>query len=345
MNNISSLVPLFLVIIFCYGCSINNPVSDFVDNNSYYFLTKVENFDRYYGGAVGYAGSEPKEWKVFQKYRKTLSENEVEYIVNNYSGIVKMYTYQAGVINGYRITDTLLNIHKNDETIVSTFVGCLMMPQTVGDFIISIRTYPPINSGLSPLSSMETDEINKGLILSGNRLSHRRSYLLITYDKKLREGEIEILRNQFDDGDFKTIIQIAKSNNKDDLSRIDSVLKTDSTKYFGMLAVSYYPDELFRESILDEYEKVLKMNGGYDYSMIRSLYHAYVNYLNDEQMIRAIDRINEINDDFKRNMHKENMFQSVMMSNIYLKDKIIKMLDFKDDFGDTQGYIDRNLRI
>lgn len=337
------IVTAFVIMLFC-GCRVNNPVKDHVDDESYGLLTKVQTFDKYYGGAVGYAGAVPKEWKVFQKYRKSLSEYEVEYIVNNYSGIAKMYTYQAGVINGYSIVDTLLQIHKNDKTEVSMFVGCLIMPQTVGDFIVNTRTFPPKMSSLNPLSKKIINQINTDLLLSGNRTSQSRSYLLIAYNDGLKKEENEILRTQFDNGDYETIIQIAKSRNENDLSRINSVLKIDSMKYHGLLAISYYPDQIFRAIIFDQYEKVFQKDGGYDYPVIRSLYHAYINYLDDEQITKSIERINGIKGEFKRNLHKENMFQSIMMSSIREKDKLIEMLDFNDEFGEAQDYIERKIK-
>lgn len=339
-----SIVTVFITMLFS-GCVINNPVKEHVDDKSYRLLTKIQAFDKYYGGAVGYAGTVPREWKTFQKYRESLTECEVEFIVNNYFGIVKMYTYQAGVINGYSTVDKLLQVHKDDRTAVSAFIGCLIMPVTVGDFIVNIRTYPPETSGLNPLSAEDINQINRSILLSGNRASQSRSFLLITYRDKLNEEENELLRDQFDDGDFKTVIQIAKAQNKRDLQRIKSVLKIDSIKYHGLLAVSYYPDQVFREEVYDQYENVFQKNGGYDYSMIRSLYHAYVNYLDDEQIIKAIERINGIKDDFKRNLHKENMFQSLMMSNLKEKNKFIKMLDFNDEFGEAQDYIERKIKI
>ncbi len=156
----SITLPL-LALLLISSCAVRNPISEYVDDKSYRLLDKIDAFDQYYGRAVGYAGKEPEEWRTFQKFQSSLSSDEVEYIVNNYSGVVKMYAYQAGVMNGYEIVDTLLEMHLSDQTTVPTFIGCLITSQTVGDFILTARTFPLIGSKLTPLTEDELNRINK----------------------------------------------------------------------------------------------------------------------------------------------------------------------------------------
>jgi hypothetical protein len=227
------------------------------------------------GNAVGYAGEEPEQWRRYDRLRFISSSATLINLTDHSSPVIRCYSYQALVD---RKSDDLFPIllnHILDTSSVTTYFGCIMDEEKVGDYFLDASTQ---ESGAS------------NNILTLKQRSHIDSILL--FDPRIRlEAKLHLLRqlsvSPIYYGRVREIamqehlpvatLALARYQNQGDIPFIKKCLRNKDSQYFGIYGVREFPDTAFYSSLLNIFEQEWK-NKYYDFPKWRILYQALAKY-------------------------------------------------------------------
>lgn len=235
----------------------------------------------YCSSAVGFAGEETKQWKRFERLQRDANDMELKYLTSHKNPVVRCYAFQAlADRNNSEIFEILID-HLNDDENVSTFIGCIVSSQLVGDFFLNA-----VNPKYIPETEYELNERNQRILDSlvlfeTDAKLLARSWLLQdvepkpAYYEKLKEVYVK-------EKDPYSLIALARYKKEEDQELITSWLENDETnkQSIGLKAISNWPDAFFYPFVEMIHEQEINKSTGFNYSLIRELYMVLVQYKN-----------------------------------------------------------------
>lgn len=230
---------------------------------------------------VGIAGAKTDQWDRYISLKTKATNEELINLTDNENGVVRCYSFQALATRKNIDLLPILTKQLTDTTTITTFQGCIISDQMVGDFFIDVVTPNYIDLDAYKLTENERQQIDSILIFDKNiRLSAKSEVLgklkpKEKYYNRVREIVIEEKNNN-------GLIALSKFQNQQDKELIIERLNSNKTdiQYYGLQAVIYFPDSSFFSHLKDIHKVEIKKPTGFNYSLIRTLYQAIVQYKN-----------------------------------------------------------------
>lgn len=172
--------------------------------------------------------------------------------------------------------------HLSDTANVTTYSGCIMSTEMLGDYLIDVVFTTPIDSGTYQLNTRERAIIDSILLFDKSIKLSARTFLLLDID--IDDIYYDRIREIATEGKERFALPIlAKYKRKADKQLIvDKLLSTDKEDwYYGLMAVRNYPDPDFLPSVIKLYDFEMTHEKGLTIPGIKMLYQALVQYRNE----------------------------------------------------------------
>lgn len=232
---------------------------------------------------VGYGGVRTDQWDRFVLLKEKATNEELIALTDHNNGVVRCYSFQAlATRKDINVFPNLIK-HLTDTATITTFQGCIISSQSVGDYFLEVVTPQYIDLEAYKLTDFERQKVDSILIFDKNiRLSAKSEILRRLkpeekYYKRVREIVIE-------ENDDNGLIALSKFQNQQDKEFIIERLNSKKTdiQYYGLQAVKYFPDSSFFPHLESIHSVEIKKPTGFNYPMIRTLYQAIVQYKNQQ---------------------------------------------------------------
>jgi hypothetical protein len=279
MKIVLTIIILFTTLISS-GQTIYNDKS--ISNKTKKAIKRIESVNELMGSAVGYSGTQPKQWDNFEEFKKIATKEELIELTNHPNGVVRSYSFWA--LSHKKNVDlfSIVKEHINDDEEISTMFGCIISKDKVGDFFIDVITPEYIDLDSKKINSKELTELDSLLIYEPNKLSARYSAInraepTENLYPKIRELVIEE-KNQ------SALVTLAKYKKEQDIEIIKNNRsendKVESGYYHTYVAISQFPRPEFIPLLETNLNKTLD-NTHYSNEW-RELYKAIASYKNNK---------------------------------------------------------------
>jgi len=294
---------------------------------------------------VGYGGVRTDQWDRYISLKEKATNDELITLTDYDNGVVRCYSFQALAIRKVTNVYTVLIKHLTDTNCITTFQGCSMGSQCVGDYFLEVVTPQYIDLDAYKLTETERQNVDSILIFDKNiRLSAKSEVLRKLkpeqkYYDRIREIVIEEQNNN-------ALIALSKYQKQLDKKFIIERLTSNKTdiQYYGLQAVKNFPDSLFFPYLSDIHSVEIKKPTGFNYSMIRTLYQAIVQY-KDRQSRELLEFTLNTTTKYTLQYHSEFIWLALELYPDTIYDGIqgkIKLSDYKR--SDLQYWIDNKDR-
>jgi len=272
-----------ILLVASIGCSAQANGLEKVDSKIETIVNKIAEEDTYKSSAVGIAGVEPEQWKRYRELKKLATDKELILLTDHSNGVVRTYSFQALADRKHPKTYEILKKHLKDNQRIGTYIGCIIGGKTVGDFFLEIANPQYVYDNIYKLTDQQITEIENILLHDPEVKLHARSILLESLEPI--ESNYKRVREIFDlENSPHALIALSKYNKKSDIEPIRSWLtkKVAKDQYYGLKAVRYFPaPDLFSNLETIHQQEIIKPTG-FNYSKIRMLYLAIVQYRTPE---------------------------------------------------------------
>ncbi|NCT18998.1 MAG: hypothetical protein GW771_12285 [Flavobacteriia bacterium] len=232
---------------------------------------------------VGIAGARTDQWDRYIALKTKATNEELINLTDSENGVVRCYSFQALATRKNINLLPILIKHLTDTTTITTFQGCIISDQMVGDYFLDVVTPQYIDLDAYKLTENERQQVDSILIFNKSiRLSAKSEVLRkLKPEQKLYDRIREIV---VDEKSNSALIALSKFQNPKDKDFIIEKLKSTKTdiQYYGLQAVKNYPDSSFFYFLSEIHSVEIKKPTGFNYSMLRTLYQAIVQYKNKE---------------------------------------------------------------
>lgn len=119
---------------------VYHPALEFLDGREYHYSesASLDSLINHLGRTttikeryVGFAGTTPHEYLLFEKLKATASEDELNTLMKHYSPVVRVYAYRALIANEMEVNMNYEIMLFEDTTAVDWFSGCIYRTSTV----------------------------------------------------------------------------------------------------------------------------------------------------------------------------------------------------------------------
>ena len=277
MKILLTIIILFTTLISSGQTSYNDKS---ISNKTKKAVKKIESVNELMGSAVGYSGTQPKQWDNFEELKKIATKEELIELTNHPNGVVRSYSFWALTHKKEIELYSIVKKHLNDSELINTQFGCIGSQEMVGDFFINVMTPQYVDLNSVKMNSNELKELDSLLIYQPNKLSARYSAInraeptenlypkirelvieeknqsaLVTLAKYRKEQDIEIIRNNRSEND-----------------------KVESGYYHTYVAISQFPRPEFIPLLETNLNKTL--DNTHFSNEWRELYKAIASYKN-----------------------------------------------------------------
>lgn len=225
------------------------------------------------GGAVGIAGIEPDQWVRYTALKSKSSEQELIDLADHPNNAVKCYAFTALIeMKSKKIFELLLK-NITDTGKVKTFYGCIMSSQPVGEFYIQ-NVLDGRNLGI-----LEKQILDSVVLFNGDSNLVARFNIVETI--QIKPGYYDLIKSRAAQYP-EYVVALSRYKNPAAKKFISDLLKNPnhSIQYFGLRAVTHYPDKIFfpalNEIAKNNYKTLVEDQSDY----LRVLYIALVQYKN-----------------------------------------------------------------
>jgi hypothetical protein len=198
---------------------------------------------------VGYGGVRTDQWDRYISLKEKATSEELITLTDHNNGVVRCYSFQALATRKDINIFPILIKHLTDTTIITTFQGCIISSQSVGDYFLEVVTPQYIDLEAYKLTDFERHKVDSILIFDKSiRLSAKSEVLRKLKPKhKYYNRVCEIV---IEENDNNGLIALSKFQNQQDKDFIIERLNSNKTyiQYFGLQAVKYFPDTSFFHS-------------------------------------------------------------------------------------------------
>ena len=252
-------------------------------------IGKIAKENMYKSAVVGFGGQRTTQWENFEKLKEKTTDEELIILTEHKYPVVRCYSFQAlAERNHYKTYDILLK-HLTDNDRVKTIRGCIASSQSVGDFFHNIVTknYRSITS--YKLHAKQKHHLDSILLFDKHVKLSAKISLLDTINPK--EEYYERIKEIYNENNILTaptaLIAISKYKKEEDIELIIQWLEKKDTdnQYYGLRAVKNFPNSKFFPYIEKIQKQEIKKLTGFNYSLIRALYLAVVQYKNKESRV------------------------------------------------------------
>jgi hypothetical protein len=253
-------------------------------------VNKLEEKNMLYGPAVGYGGVKDEQWTNFEELLKNAGTDELIILTKHKNPVIRCYAFWGLVEKRDKGCYQILLNHLTDSESVTTFFGCVISGQMVGDVFLQLMNPAFYDEDVNKLTTLqhdiltqaERDNIASELLLKPHVELAAKSVLLETIkpDEKYYDRIKEIVVKEKIPQAF---IALAKFKKVDDLPLLIIPFETEETEIYAIKAVIAFPDKRFYPYLTKifyrEWQKEL-----YDYQRWRVLYQALARFPNSTTM-------------------------------------------------------------
>jgi len=228
-----------------------------------------------------YPASESSEvGRRFEAFRNNLNKDELIQLTNSPNPSLRANSFLALALNNVNNFE-IVRAHLHDTTRIFVAYGCEGYRQTIGDLFYEIATSEYAYQEAFKLSSIEKLIIDSLLIFDPEIKLVAKSDLLKeikpidSYYPRIKEiAEIE--------SNNSSVVALSRFQKQEDTGLIINLLENSETdiQYLGLRAARIFPHHAFFPFIEKIHQKEIKKTRGLDYSQIRMLYQAIVQYKN-----------------------------------------------------------------
>ena len=246
--------------------------------------------------AVGYSGVRTKQWDNFEKLKKTATNKELMYLTTHKNEVVRCYSFQALAARKDKDIFPILLEHINDTAQVTTFQGCVISSQTVGDYFLDVVTPQYIDNDLYKLSQKQKTIIDS-LLVFDKKIRIEAKYTLLNHLKPISKYYNRIREIARTEKSPVSILALSRYKNKNDIPTIKTLFENEKTEYYGIYSAREFSDSIFYPFLIKIFEREW-LDTLYDYAKWRILYQALAKYPN-QTTYKLFERTTKTKDDFR----------------------------------------------
>lgn len=279
MKILLSIIILFITLI-CSGQTTYNNKS--ISNKTKKTVKRIEDVNELMGSAVGYSGTQPKQWDNFEEFKKIATKDELIELTNHPNGVVRSYSFWALSHKKDIELYTIVKKHLNDSELINTQFGCIGSQEMVGDFFINVMTPQRIDLSSKKMNSNQQKELDSLLIYHPNKLSAR--YYAINRAEPTENLYPKIRELVIKEKNQNALVTLAKYQKEQDIEIIKNNRsknnKVESGYYHTYIAISKFPRPEFIPLLETNLNKTL--DNTHFSNEWRELYKAIASYKNNK---------------------------------------------------------------
>lgn len=284
-------------------------------------VNDLKDKNRVEGAYIGYEGSSSKQYEKFTKLIETAKPKELKELTNHPVEAVRCYAFWALWQDGSVDLLPILIQHIQDSASVSSYFGCMISFDKVGDFFIDIANDPIDSTFRKRLTPVQFQQLDSILICTPNNLYAKS--VALERAKPLPYFYPVIRDLVLHEENKAALIALARYQKKEDIELVSRKLAANQSyedHIYAYKAVSQFPAPEFLPFLEENLKQQMeKMNT----NECCQLYKAIVNYGN-----RGVDLFQQSlaqPENNNRNRHIEYIFAAVSDS----KDTIYNDLKWK----------------
>jgi hypothetical protein len=251
-----------------------------ISNKTKKAVKKIGNVNELMGSAVGYSGTQPKQWDNFEELKKIATKEELIELTNHPNGVVRSYSFWALSHKKEIELYSIVKKHLNDSELINTQFGCIGSQEMVGDFFINVMTPQYVDLNSVKMNSNELKELDSLLIYQPNKLSAR--YSAINRAKTTENLYPKIRELVIEEKNQSALVTLAKYRKEQDIEIIKNNRsendKVESGYYHTYVAISQFPRPEFIPLLETNLNKTL--DNTHFSNEWRELYKAIASYKN-----------------------------------------------------------------
>ena len=248
---------------------------------------------------VGYAGTEPEQWRNYLKLEAQASDEELCNLVLHQNPVVRCYAFQALAHRQYANTCRVLLEHISDTVQVRTFFGCVISAEPVAEYLIEVVTPECIDTSFYKLNADERSVLDSVLLYRPQLQLEARAELLA----RLAPAERHYARVKqiaSEEPAPEALPALARFQKSNDVPFIRAILRKneDRSVCYAIRAVRENPDTAFLQDLLSLFEAEWG-HRSYNYQKWRNLYQALARYP-CSQTLSLFNRTLDCRDEFRK---------------------------------------------
>lgn len=228
---------------------------------------------------IGISWRKNPQWERFIRLSAIATEEDLIKLMDHSNAVVRGYSFHALAKMKSSQVFPILKKHLSDTTTVTTFSGCFLNDEMLGDYLIDVVSPNQIDSNIYRLNVKEQAVVDSILLFDKSIKLYARTSLLLDIDtddryyNRIREIAIE-------DNEKFALPVLAKYKRKADKRLIIDKLtsKERDDWYYALMAVRNYPDPDFFPYVVKLHHFEMTDKKGLTIPGIRMLYQAIVQY-------------------------------------------------------------------
>jgi len=259
-------------------------------------VDSIEKGNRVESSHIGEGGSPSEQWDKYEQLKKVATIDQLVALTDHKNSAVRCYAFQALATKRSDKIFSVLLMHLNDTSRVSTQSGCIGMTQFVGDYFVDVVTPNYIEVDIYKLNQTEKKTLDSILLNDKSIMISAKSLVLETL-KPTADNYARIRQLVKEERNESALRTLAKYQKQTDKELIASFFKDDNTQSSALYAVREFPDDYFYSFVKKVFEQEWKQEL-YDYPKWRNCYQTLAKYPRPET-IELFDRTTNSKDEFR----------------------------------------------
>lgn len=277
MKIILTIIILFISLISSGQTTYNDKL---ISSKTKKTVKRIESVNELMDSAVGYSGTQPKQWDNFEELKKKATKEELIELTNHPNGVVRSYSFWALSHKKDFELYPIVKKHLNDNELINTQFGCVGRQKMVGDFFIDVMTPQYVDLDSEKMNLNQQKKLDSLLIYQPNKLSAR--YFAIKRVEPTENLYPKIRELAIEEKNQSALVTLAKYQKEQDIEIIKNNRseneKAESGYYHTYVAISHFPRPEFIPLLETNLNKTLD-NTHYSNEW-RKLYKAIASYKN-----------------------------------------------------------------
>lgn len=299
--------PVFLLSILIYcallsvSCNLLNPHKQDepikIRPTIQIIVDSIAKYNQLTSSGVGFSGVKTTQWERYEKLSKTASLPELEALTNHKNAVVRCYAFDALTARRDTNAFTILEVHLKDTARLSTFIGCIISDERVGDYFLDAVTLQDSTYTGYKLTATQKDVVDS-IILFDKQIRLSAKYNLL-YDLKPQINYYNRVKEIAMKEKMPVAIwALSKYKKRSDIDIIEKGINNPNTEDYSIRSVIQIPDSIFYTNLINIFEREWKEKL-YDYQKWEILYQALAQYPSNPQTLALFKRTIQSKDKFR----------------------------------------------